>query len=91
MATPFLRLALLYALGFLAGFGGPAGAAELHAADGLEIRWDNTLRYSTAFRLYHPDTEPLSYSNGDDGDRNFAPGIGLEPVRLAVRARYCIG
>ena len=75
MAPPSLRLALFYALGFLAAFGSSAGAAEIHAADGLDIRWDNTLRYSTAFRLSSANAEPLSYINGDDGDRNFAPGL----------------
>ena len=75
MAPPSLKLALLYVLGCLAAFSSCAGAAEIHAGDGLDIRWDNTLRYSTALRLYRPDTEALSYSNGDDGDRNFAPGL----------------
>src|SRR5258708_33046083 len=68
-----LKLALFGAL--LLAFGKPAGAAEIYAADGLEVRWDNTLRYTTAWRLNSPSAELLSYINGDDGDRNFAPGL----------------
>jgi hypothetical protein len=30
---------------------GRAPAADLHAGDGIDLRWDNTLRYSTALRL----------------------------------------
>jgi len=73
MAYPSLRLALTCAL--LAAAGRPAGAAEIYAADGLEVRWDNTLRYSAALRPNSRSTELLSYLNGDDGDRNFAPGL----------------
>jgi hypothetical protein len=74
MAYSSLRLVLpwLCALGFLVT---PAGAAQLYSADGLEVRWDNTLRYSAALRLDSPSAELLSYVNGDDGDRNFAPGL----------------
>jgi hypothetical protein len=75
MAYSSLKLALpwLCALGFLVT--GPAGAAQLYSADGLDIRWDNSLRYSAALRLDSPSAELLSYVNGDDGDRNFAPGL----------------
>jgi Protein of unknown function (DUF1302) len=75
MAYSSPRLALLCALGLLSVFGRPAGAAEIYAADGLEIRLDNTVRYSAALRPNSPGSEPLSYINGDDGDRNFAPGL----------------
>ena len=77
MAYPSPRLALLWlcALGFLAMSCGLAGAAQLYAADGLEIRWDSTLRYSIALRQDPPSAELLGYANGDDGDRNFAPGL----------------
>src|SRR6478736_2110369 len=66
------RLALICA-GFLSALGGHAGAAEIHAGDGVEIRWDNTLRYSMAWRPLARSAELLTYINGDDGDRNFAP------------------
>jgi hypothetical protein len=76
MAYLSIRLAQrwLCALGILAASGGHAGAAQLYAGDGLEVRWDNSLRYSTALRLDSASAELLSYANGDDGDRNFAPG-----------------
>ncbi len=54
---------------------GPAGAASLYSADGLNLRWDNTLRYSTAFRITPRNAALISNINGDDGDRNFAPGL----------------
>lgn len=81
MARPFLsvdlglRLALPCALGFLLSCATPAGAAEIYAGDGLAVRWDNTLHYSMALRPLSPSAELLSYINGDDGDRNFAPGL----------------
>jgi hypothetical protein len=75
MAYPSFRLAFVYALGFLLAASQPASPAEIYAADGLEVRWDNTLRYSIALRPFSPSAELLSYLNGDDGDRNFAPGL----------------
>jgi hypothetical protein len=56
----------------------PAGApraANLLDADGWDLRWDNTLRYSAAFRLAHYDEALVANSNTDDGDRNFSPGL----------------
>ena len=53
----------------------PAHAAELLQSDGWELRWDNTLRYTGAFRLQHYDSAVVTDPNGDDGDRNFAPGL----------------
>jgi hypothetical protein len=50
-------------------------ADELYAADGVELRWDNTLRYTTAARISARDPTILANSNRDDGDRDFAPGI----------------
>ena len=52
-----------------------ARAAELYGADGVELRWDNTLRYSAAARISAPDAFILGNLNGDDGDRDFAPGL----------------
>jgi hypothetical protein len=62
-------------MGLLSALGAPARAAEIYAGDGLDIRWDNTLRYSMALRPLGRSGELLSYINGDDGDRNFAPGL----------------
>ena len=77
-----LRLAPPCALGFLLIFGAPAGAAEIYTGDGLGVRWDNTLRYSVALRPTSPSAELLSYINGDDGDRNFAPGLASNRLSL---------
>lgn len=52
----------------------PAGAADLFQSDGWDVRWDNTLRYTAAFRLVPYDKSVVTNPNGDDGDRNFAPG-----------------
>lgn len=55
------------------GAASPAFAAEIYAENGFAVRWDNTLRYTAAFRLSprYPAPDP----NTDDGDRNFAPGL----------------
>ena len=90
MGYPSLKLAHSCALGFLLA-GGPAGAAEIHASDGLEIRWDNTLRYSAALRPNARSAELLSYINGDDGDRNFAPGIVSSRFDLLSRLDIAAG
>ncbi|HMI97067.1 MAG TPA: DUF1302 family protein [Micropepsaceae bacterium] len=50
-------------------------AAELYSNGDTELRWDNTISYSTAFRLRDPDPALLGNRNADDGDRNFAPGV----------------
>jgi hypothetical protein len=50
-------------------------AAALYSGGSLEIRWDNTLRYSAAVRLSGRDPALVSDPNADDGERNFQPGI----------------
>ncbi|MGH6890105.1 MAG: DUF1302 domain-containing protein [Rhizomicrobium sp.] len=52
----------------------PATAADLFEGDGWDLRWDNTIRYTAAFRLFAYDDRVVADPNGDDGDRNFAPG-----------------
>ena len=64
-------------LAFAAGLAcaGALGADLYHAGD-FDVRWDNTLQYSAAFRLFPRDDFLVSYSaNNDDGDRNFSPGL----------------
>jgi len=53
----------------------PASAGEIYQSDGLDIRWDNTLRYTAAFRLSSYSNELVANPNADDGDRDFAPGL----------------
>jgi hypothetical protein len=52
-----------------------AQAEDLYAADGVDLRWDNTLRYSNAVRLSPQSATLLANANEDDGDRNFASGL----------------
>ncbi len=54
---------------------GRALAADLYTGDGFDLRWDNTLRYSTAFRLATQDPVLIANPNTDDGDRDFDPGV----------------
>ena len=47
-------------------------------SDDLKIRWDNTIKYSTIYRLEDPDEKQLARYVGSpagDGDRNFKKGI----------------
>lgn len=50
-------------------------AMDLYQEDGWDIRWDNTFRYTAASRLTHYQQGLVADPNGDDGDRNFAPGL----------------
>ena len=40
----------------------------------VTIRWDNTLKYSTLYRIRGPNDVNLGNVNADDGDRNLAKG-----------------
>ena len=53
----------------------PAGAAELFRSGDTAIRWDNTLKYSAAYRLEPADRALIQGPNADDGDRNFHVGV----------------
>jgi hypothetical protein len=50
-------------------------AAELYDSDNLDIRWDNTLRYTAGFRVEGQNQSLLANPNGNAGDQNFAPGL----------------
>jgi hypothetical protein len=50
-------------------------AGELYQSGDLELRWDNTVRYSGAARFLSRDSALIADPNADDGDRNFRPGI----------------
>ncbi|SMH37346.1 DUF1302 domain-containing protein [Azospirillum agricola] len=60
----------------------PVGAASLLDDDGWQISWDNTLKYSAAFRTKNPSDQVingpvvngLTAAQRDDGDRNFRKG-----------------
>jgi hypothetical protein len=65
----------LLAVAFALAMAIPARAADLFQYEGWDLRWDNTLRYTTAFRLFPYDQTLVANPNADDGDRNFAPGL----------------
>src|SRR5262249_28270626 len=52
-----------------------AHALILFDRDDLQVRWDNTFRYTAAFRLVPRNGGLVADPNGDDGDRNFDPGV----------------
>ncbi len=52
-----------------------ARAADFPAPDGYTISWDNTLLYTADVRITPPNSALLANPNGDDGDRDFAPGL----------------
>ncbi|WP_343067026.1 DUF1302 domain-containing protein [Nitrospirillum iridis] len=55
--------------------GAAASGADLYSGDGIDLRWDNTVRYTLANRLSPRTGALLTNLNWDDGDRNFAPGV----------------
>src|SRR4051794_985261 len=59
-----------------------AFAAELYHDDALDVRWDNTLSYTAAFRLFPRDEALVVNPNWDDGDRNFDPGAISNRIAL---------
>lgn len=59
------------------------------AVEGLDLRWDNTVRYSNAWRLKQIDEKTAASAdnpNIDDGDRNF--GRGLISNRLDLLSEF---
>lgn len=65
---------------------GQAQAFEFDMGDSeLKVRWDNTLKYSTIYRLHDPDSEQIARYAGSpagDGDRNFKKGIASNRIDL---------
>ncbi|HEX5391837.1 MAG TPA: DUF1302 domain-containing protein [Rhodocyclaceae bacterium] len=68
LKTTALAVSLLWA--------GSASALELDTGDSdIKLRWDNTLKYSAAWRTHNPDSTLTARINQDDGDRNFKKGL----------------
>ncbi|MDX9789129.1 MAG: DUF1302 family protein [Desulfobacterales bacterium] len=66
-------LALLLLLVF---WGGSAAAFSIPTGNNnLQIRWDNTIRYTLQQRLHGAEGKLIGDINSDDGDRNFDVGI----------------
>lgn len=70
-----------------------ASAMEFDTNDtDLKVRWDNTVKYSTIYRLHNPDAGQLAAaavaapagpgSAADDGNRNFKKGIASNRLDL---------
>jgi len=53
----------------------PVSAAELYSNGDLTLRWDNTFKYSAAFRIRDPAPSLVADVNADDGNRNFRAGL----------------
>src|ERR1700679_2478733 len=68
-----------------------AQAEDLYAADGVDLRWDNTLRYSNAVRLSPQSATLLASANADDGDRNFASGLVSDRLDLESQLDLALG
>ncbi len=73
------RMAALAAAVAAALCAGSAQAAEIATpVPDLTVRWDNTVKYSAAYRLKHPSAMQVTPGentiNTDDGDRNFGKG-----------------
>lgn len=80
--------ALMAACGALAAL--PAQAFEIETGNAdLKARWDNTFKYSNAFRLKSPSPLLVSDPNLDDGNRNF--GKGLISNRVDLFSEFDIG
>lgn len=61
----------------------PSYSMEIKTTDpDLKVRWDNSVKLSTAFRLKDRDDELVSSPNADDGDRNFGKGVISERFDL---------
>ena len=63
---------------------GPAQALEFDTGGALKVRWDNTLKYSAAYRTADPaaNTVGTANPNGDDGNLNFRRGLVSSRVDL---------
>ncbi|QFZ85171.1 DUF1302 family protein [Variovorax paradoxus] len=60
-----------------------AAASQIETDDpDLKMRWDNTVKYSNAFRLRERSERIMSDARTDDGDRNFGKGLISNRVDL---------
>ena len=75
--SPALRklFSMLAAAVWAGACGTAAHAADLYNEDGIDIRWDNTLRYTAGFRVEGQNQALLANPNGNAGDLNFTPGL----------------
>ncbi len=69
------RRALTLAALVAGAFPLPARSAQLYDDGQTKIRWDNTVRYSTMFRVEGLDARLIADPNSDDGNRSFRTGM----------------
>lgn len=74
MATARLPAAIAMAMAALAA-APHAFAFEIDTGSDVKLRWDNTVKYSTAFRLKQRSAALTNDANQDDGNRNFGTGV----------------
>lgn len=75
------------ALALAATFAFPAAHAfEVDTGESdVKVRWDNTIKYSTMYRLHDPDRQQLAEQAGSpagDGNRNFKKGFTSQRLDL---------
>ncbi len=74
--TPSTKTILLGSVALSLFVSAPVRAASWEVGDdGFKITFDNTLKYSNAFRLQNPKGSQLTDVNLDDGNRNFKKGL----------------
>lgn len=59
-----------------------AQAFQFDTGSDIEVRWDNTLKYSNAWRIKDQHDKLIADPNLDDGDRNFDQGLISNRVDL---------
>lgn len=80
---------LLGGVALTALFAAPALATSWELGDGLKVTFDNTIKYSNAFRLKQQASSQLTDGNLDDGNLNF--DRGLISNRLDLLSEFTIG
>lgn len=66
---------MMAALSWCVGHSSGIHADEIFGTGGFALQWNTTLRYSAGARLGPANSVLLRNPNGDDGDRDFAPGL----------------
>ncbi|MEN6440325.1 MAG: DUF1302 family protein [Syntrophobacter sp.] len=72
----FLRRSAVTLAALVLGVCTSASAFDIPTgSEDWKLRWDNTIRFTLMDRLLSKDSALIADPNGDDGDRNFGPGI----------------
>lgn len=84
-------LAGVLAAALVSAASAPARGEDLYTENGLDLRWDNTLRYTSAIRISPQNPTLLAKANADDGDRNFASGLVSDRFDLVSQLDLALG